>query len=93
MTAGDQVTVPAQYGVGPHQQPHPTQHLRRQSLQQRGQDCPVACYEADPLAAQLPLQNADLMAQSQDLHVLLTVAHRQQPQQRERVRHTQVRQS
>ncbi|MET7519512.1 hypothetical protein ABZS88_40190 [Streptomyces sp. NPDC005480] len=45
------------------------------------------------LPVQLPFQNADLMAQGQDLDIFLTVIQPRQSQQRERVRHTQVRQS
>ncbi|MGW4385346.1 transposase [Streptomyces sp. NPDC004685] len=43
------------------------------------------------LPVQLPFQNAELMAQGQDLYIFLTVARRQQAQHRECVRHTQVR--
>jgi hypothetical protein len=42
---------------------------------------------------QLPLQHRDLVAQGEDLRVLGLLAQRQQPQHRERVRHTQVRES
>ncbi|WP_167534996.1 hypothetical protein [Streptomyces galilaeus] len=45
------------------------------------------------LPVQLPLQHRDLMAQSQDLHVHVPIAHRQQPQHREGARHAQVHQS
>jgi DNA invertase Pin-like site-specific DNA recombinase len=40
--------------------------------------------------AQLTLQHRDLMPQSQDLHLFVAVAHRQQPQRGEGVRHGQV---
>jgi rhodanese-related sulfurtransferase len=41
VAAGDQVAVPTQHGVGPHHQPHPTQHLGRQTLKQRRKERPV----------------------------------------------------
>ncbi|MET8805824.1 hypothetical protein [Streptomyces sp. NPDC004546] len=62
-------------------------------MEERRQERPVARVEPNLLPVQLPLQNADLVAQGQDLDVFLTVAHRQQPQHRERVRHAHVRQS
>ena len=49
--------------------------------------------EPDPLPVELALQHRELMAQRQDLHVLVPIAARQQPQQRERVRDAQVRQA
>jgi hypothetical protein len=42
---------------------------------------------------QLSLQHSDLVAKGEDLRVLGLVAHRQQSQHCERVRHTQVRES
>jgi hypothetical protein len=45
------------------------------------------------LPVQLPLQNRDLVAEGEDFRVLGLVADRQQPQHRERVRHTQLRES
>lgn len=62
-------------------------------MEERRQKRPVARVEPDLLPVQLPFQNADLVAQSEDLDIFLPVAHRQQSQHRERVRHTQVRQS
>ncbi|WP_019075782.1 hypothetical protein [Streptomyces hokutonensis] len=44
--------------------------------------------EPDLLPVQLPFHNADLVAQSEDFDIVLPVAHRQQSQYRERVRHT-----
>ncbi|MGI3229954.1 hypothetical protein ACRJ4B_45725 [Streptomyces sp. GTA36] len=41
-------------------------------------------------AVELALQYPDLMAKSEDLGVLAMVAHRQQPQQGEHIRHTQT---
>jgi len=42
----------------------------------RGQEGPVARAEPRPGLTQLPLQDRDLVAQRQDLHVLVPVAHR-----------------
>jgi len=49
--------------------------------------------EPDPLAAEVALQHDDLMAQREDLGVLVPIGARQQPPPRERVRDTEVRQS
>ncbi|WP_406425455.1 hypothetical protein OH809_43410 [Streptomyces sp. NBC_00873] len=57
MPARDEITVPAQQRVRPHQQSHPAQHLSRQALEQRGQERPVTRVEPDPLPVQLPLQS------------------------------------
>ena len=62
-------------------------------MQQRRQERPVTRVEAHLLLAQLAFQHRDLMAQGKDLHILAPIAHRQQAQHRERVRHTQVHQS
>jgi hypothetical protein len=62
-------------------------------VQQRREDGPVRAIEPYPLPGQLPLQNRDLVAEGEDFGVLGLVAHRQQPQHRERVRHTEVRES
>ncbi|MDO0910939.1 hypothetical protein QQM39_08745 [Streptomyces sp. DT2A-34] len=93
MSAGDDVAVPAQYRVRPPQQPHPAQRFPWQAMEEGRRKRPVARVEPELLPVQLPFQNADLVAQGQDLDIFLPVAHRQQSQHRERVRHTQVRQS
>ncbi len=54
---------------------------------------PVAGGEPRPGLAQLSLQDGEVVAQRQDLHVLVPVAYRKQPQYRERVRHTEIGQS
>jgi hypothetical protein len=43
--------------------------------------------------ADLALQDEELVAQDEDLDVLVTVTHGQEPQQREGVRHSQVGQA
>jgi hypothetical protein len=62
-------------------------------VQQRREQRPVSRSELGPMAVQLPFENGELMAQSQDLSVLGAVAHRQQPQHRQGVGDTEVRQS
>ncbi len=93
VAAGDDVAVPPEYRVRPHQQPHSAQYLPWQAIKERRQERPVARVESNLLSVQLPLQNTDLVAQRQNFDNFLVVAHRQQSQHHERVRHTQVRQS
>ena len=49
--------------------------------------------EAYLLAGQVPLQHHDLVTEGEDFRVLGLAAHRQEPQHRQRVRHTEVRES
>jgi hypothetical protein len=62
-------------------------------VEQRGQERPVARGEPCSLLAELAFQHHEVMAQSEDLDVLAVVAHRQQAQHREGVRHSEIRQS
>jgi hypothetical protein len=80
VAAGHQVPVPAQDRVRPDQKPEPAEQVAREAVQQGGQERPVARGEPRSGRAQLPLQDRDLMTQSQDLHILVPVAHRQQAQ-------------
>jgi hypothetical protein len=66
--------------VRPYQQPEPAQTVAREPVQQGGQERPVARPEPRPGLSQLPLRHRDLMTWCQDLHVLVPVAHRKQPQ-------------
>jgi hypothetical protein len=91
--AGEQVSMPAQHGLRPDQQPNPAPHLAGEPVQQGGEQHPVGPGEPDLLTVQLPLQNGDLMSESQDLHVLGVVTQRQQTQHRQGVRQAEVRQS
>jgi hypothetical protein len=72
--------VLAQRGVRSGQQPEPADKVSRESVQQGSQERPVAQGEPWPGRAQMPLQDRDLMAQDQDLRVLVPVAHQQQAQ-------------
>ena len=85
--------MPAQNRLWTHQQPESVQRILRQPVQQGSQERPVAREEAWPGRAWLPLQDRDLVTQHQDLRVLIRVAHWQEPQQREHVRHAEVDQS
>src|SRR5439155_23197705 len=62
-------------------------------MQQGGEEGALGRGEPDLPAVQLALQDADLVTESEDLGVLGAVAHGQQPRHRQRVRHTEVRQS
>jgi hypothetical protein len=91
--ARDQIAVPAEHGIGAHDQVQALEHVPREPVQQRRQQCPVSQGEPHPARADLPLQDQELVAQRENLRVLVPAAHRQQPQQREHVRHTKVGQS
>ena len=80
VAARQQVPVPAQHCLRPDQQPEPAQHVPREAVQQGGQERPVAGQEPRPGLAKLPLQDRDLVAQRQDLDVLVPVARRKKPQ-------------
>ncbi|MFD8382387.1 hypothetical protein ACFV2X_28385 [Streptomyces sp. NPDC059679] len=90
MAACDEVAVPTQYRVGAYEQPWPAQDVQWQPVQQRCQECPIARREPDLVLAELAFQHGDLMAQGEDLGVLVPVGHRQQAKHRKRVRHAQV---
>ncbi|MFI0857631.1 hypothetical protein ACH4TX_40525 [Streptomyces sp. NPDC021098] len=85
--------MPAQHRVRTHEQPHLPQNRQRQPVQQRRQERPIARSEPHSVTADLAFEHRDLMAEGQDLRILVPVAHRQQTQQRERIRHAQVGQS
>jgi hypothetical protein len=76
VTCGDQVAVPAQHGLGTHQQPDPAEHGAGELVQQCGEQRPVRGGEPDPLAVQLALEDGDLVAEGEDFGILCPVAHR-----------------
>jgi hypothetical protein len=82
------VRVTAAHGVPPWESVE-RPPMRPQRRQQR----PITWAEPRLLSAQLALPHSDLVAQDEDLGVGVPITHRQQPQQRERVRHTEIRQS
>jgi hypothetical protein len=90
---GEQIAVPAQNRVRAYQEPQLAQDLQRKPVQQRGQKGPISRSEPHLLAPEVPLQHRDLVPQNEDLDVLVSIAHRQQTQHRQRVSHAQVGQS
>ena len=93
MPRSDQIAVPAQYRVRPDEQPQPAQDRTGQGLQECGEERPVRRCERHRLRAEVALQHADLVAQGEDLDVLVAVGHRQQAQHGEGVGHGQIRQT
>jgi hypothetical protein len=59
-------------------------------VQERCEQRPVRWSEPNPGTAELSLQYADLMPYSQDLDILVTVSHREQAKQSERVGQTEM---
>jgi hypothetical protein len=59
VTAGMQITMPAQHSVGPHRA-EILQHRPGQPAEQRGQPVPVGGLEPDPLPAELAVQHGEL---------------------------------
>jgi hypothetical protein len=86
-------SVPVQHGLGAHQQPQSVQHLAGQAVEDSGEQHPVSGGEPDLLAVQLPFEDGDLVPEYEDLCILVTVTHREQSQQGERVGHAEVGQS
>jgi len=63
-----------------HQEPEPAEDVAWEAVQQGGQERPVGGGEPRPGRAELPFQDGDLVAQCQDLSVLVPVADREQPE-------------
>ncbi|MFI6603628.1 hypothetical protein ACIBHX_45985 [Nonomuraea sp. NPDC050536] len=77
MTPFHQIAVPAQDGIRPDEKPQPAQDLVRQRGQQRGEKGPVLGPESHPDAgAELPFKNGDLVAQGENLNILVPIPHR-----------------
>jgi hypothetical protein len=74
VTLGDQVTVPAQHGFRADQQPDACAGCRGVAGAAEQRARPGQPRWADSLAVQLPLEDGDLVPQSQDLGVLVPVA-------------------
>lgn len=72
----DRVAVPSQHGVGLGQQPEPTQNLARQRHRQSGEEGSVFRGELHPVRPDLSFEDHDLVAQGENLRVLVAVAHR-----------------
>ncbi|MFC4061880.1 hypothetical protein ACFOWE_26560 [Planomonospora corallina] len=87
MAPSHQIAVPAQDGVRADEEPHPAQDLAGQRRQQGGEEGTVLRGESHPgVGTELPFENGDLVAEGEDLDVLVPMAHRQQPQRGEGVR-------
>lgn len=82
--------MPPQDGIRGDQQTQSAQRRARQRHEKRGEECPVLGPQLCALITELSLQDVDLMAQRQDLDVLLAVGHRQQPQRGESVGDSEV---
>ncbi len=84
MTPSHQIAMPAQDGVRADEEPHPTQDLAGQRRQQGGEEGTVLGGESHSGAGAEPaFENGDLAAESEDLDVLVPIAHRQQPRRGE----------
>lgn len=72
------LAVPAQGGVRADDKPEPTQDRAGKRGQERCQEEAVFGGEPHPyIGAELSLQDHDLMTQSENLAILVTIAHRQ----------------
>jgi hypothetical protein len=74
VAVGEQVPVPAQARVRPYQQPQAVQAGSGEWVQQRGEPRPVGGVEPDSLPIELALQHRELVAEGENLCVLVSVA-------------------
>ncbi|MEO3871321.1 hypothetical protein ABGB18_21115 [Nonomuraea sp. B12E4] len=89
-----QIAVPAQDGVRPDEKPQSAQDLARQRSDEGGEKDPVLrCESRSGVGAKLPFENGDLMAQGENLDVLVSIAHGQQSQCCEAVRDGEIGQA
>jgi hypothetical protein len=86
-----EVAVPPQDRVRGDNQVQLTQLGPGEPVEEHGQESAVRRSDARPV--DLPLQDGQLVAQRQYLHVLVDVADRQQPYEGEHTRHGEVGQS
>ncbi|MFI9561136.1 hypothetical protein [Nonomuraea endophytica] len=74
------LAMPAQDGVRADDRPQPTQDRAGQRGQERGQEEAAFGGESHAgIGAELPLQNHDLMTQSENLNILVPITRWQQP--------------
>ncbi|MCX4641631.1 hypothetical protein [Streptomyces sp. NBC_01446] len=64
-----------------------------QTMEQGGEERTVLGSEVRSGCTELPFKDCELVPQSEDLHVLVPIAQRQQPQRGERVRDRQIGQA
>ena len=74
VASAEQVAVPAQDGVRPYQQVQQAQRLAGQRGQECGEEGPIRGGEPHLPVAELALQDGDLVAQREDLGVLVAIA-------------------
>ncbi|MFI7455419.1 hypothetical protein ACIBQX_48720 [Nonomuraea sp. NPDC049714] len=87
MAPSHQVAVPAQDGVQTDEKPQSAQNITRQRGQKRGKEGPVLWREFHSgVSAKLAFKDGDLVAQNENLHILVPIAQGRQPQRGERVR-------
>jgi hypothetical protein len=87
LTAGDQLTVPAQQRVGPDRKPRPPGS--RQRTAQRRQERTISARQLRPIG--LPAEDCELVAQDENLQLIRTAWPPEQPDQREQVPHSEIR--
>ncbi|WP_143116495.1 hypothetical protein [Lentzea xinjiangensis] len=80
MAALHQVAVPPQHRIRADQQPEPTQRRTGEGHEQGCEQRPVLRLQPCTLISELPAQDCELMAQSENLDVLLTISHAREPQ-------------
>ena len=85
--------MPSQHGVWLDQQPQSAQGLTGQRRQQRGEESPVHSGKPHPPVTELAFQDRDLMAQREDLGVLIALAHRQETEGREQIHDGEIDQT
>ncbi len=94
MTSSHQIAVPPQDGIRADEKPQPAQDLAGQQCQESGEKGPVLRSEPHPgIGSELPFKNGNLVTQDENLHILVPIAHRQQPQCGEGIRDGQVGQA
>jgi hypothetical protein len=76
MASTEQAAVPTQHRVWPDEQAQSAQGLAAQRRQQRGEERPVHSSEPHPPVAELAFQDGDLVAQGENLGVLVVLVHR-----------------
>ncbi|GAA3553267.1 hypothetical protein GCM10022419_037080 [Nonomuraea rosea] len=94
MTPSHWVAVPAQDSVRPDEKPQPAQDLARQRGQESSKEGPVLGRESHfGVSAELAFKDGDLVTQDENLHVLVPIAHGEQPQRGEGIRNGEVGQA
>jgi hypothetical protein len=94
VTPSHQVAVPTQDSVRPNEKPQLAQNLAGQRRQESGKEGPVLGRESHfGVSTELAFKDGDLVTQDENLHILVPIAHGEQPQRGERVRNGEVGQA